>query len=84
MHRRAFLTASTAATVALALGLEETPVRGRLTLTDIDRAFGRSAALPRTSTPSEAEPCWRSPRSTSTSCAPPPTAARTGPGSSRP
>ncbi|OKJ52092.1 hypothetical protein AMK28_24760 [Streptomyces sp. CB02115] len=37
MKRRAFLTASTAATLTLALRLEETPVRGRLTMTDVDR-----------------------------------------------
>ncbi|WP_371621522.1 hypothetical protein OG245_00375 [Streptomyces sp. NBC_01116] len=37
VKRRAFLTASTAATLTLALRLEETPVRGRLTMADIDR-----------------------------------------------
>ncbi|WP_241837723.1 hypothetical protein [Streptomyces sp. CB02115] len=44
VKRRAFLTASTAASVALVLRLEETPVRGRLTGADIDRvtaAVGR-------------------------------------------
>ncbi|MFJ2833576.1 twin-arginine translocation signal domain-containing protein [Streptomyces sp. NPDC087263] len=45
VKRRAFLTASTAATVALALGLDETPVQGRLTLTDIDRATGKIGRL---------------------------------------
>ncbi|MFI1576848.1 hypothetical protein ACH4VQ_39410 [Streptomyces anulatus] len=37
VKRRAFLTASTAATLTLALRLEETPVRGRLTTADVDR-----------------------------------------------
>ncbi|MFD3644089.1 hypothetical protein [Streptomyces griseus] len=37
VKRRAFLTASTATTLTLALRLEETPVRGRLTMTDTDR-----------------------------------------------
>ncbi|MFD4793228.1 hypothetical protein [Streptomyces anulatus] len=37
VKRRAFLTASTAATLTLALRIEETPVRGRLTMTDVDR-----------------------------------------------
>ncbi|MGW1437662.1 hypothetical protein ACWD7M_20770 [Streptomyces griseus] len=37
VKRRAFLTASTAATLTLALRLEETPVRGRLTMADVDR-----------------------------------------------
>ncbi|WP_405504630.1 twin-arginine translocation signal domain-containing protein [Streptomyces anulatus] len=37
VKRRAFLTASTATTVALALGLEQTPTRGRLTMADVDR-----------------------------------------------
>ncbi|MFJ7416922.1 hypothetical protein ACIQWZ_39960 [Streptomyces sp. NPDC098077] len=37
VKRRAFLTVSTAATLTLALRLEETPVRGRLTMTDVGR-----------------------------------------------
>ncbi|MEU2577497.1 hypothetical protein ACIP3B_33630 [Streptomyces anulatus] len=37
VKRRAFLTASTAATLTLALRLEETSVRGRLTMADVDR-----------------------------------------------
>ncbi|MGW1437590.1 hypothetical protein ACWD7M_20385 [Streptomyces griseus] len=37
VKRRAFLTASTAATLTLALRLEETPVRGHLTMADVDR-----------------------------------------------
>ncbi|MEU4032317.1 hypothetical protein [Streptomyces anulatus] len=37
VKRRAFLTASTAATLALVLRIDETPVRGRLALADVDR-----------------------------------------------
>ncbi|WP_241839424.1 MULTISPECIES: hypothetical protein [unclassified Streptomyces] len=37
MKRRVFLTVSTAATLTLALRIEATPVRGRLTMTDADR-----------------------------------------------
>ncbi|WP_247705777.1 hypothetical protein [Streptomyces sp. 404i] len=37
VKRRAFLNASTAATLTLALRIEETPARGRLTMTDVDR-----------------------------------------------
>ncbi|WP_405483224.1 hypothetical protein [Streptomyces anulatus] len=37
VKRRAFLNASTAATLALVLRIEETPARGHLTLTDVDR-----------------------------------------------
>lgn len=42
VKRRTFLldVASTAATVALALGLDETPVSGRLTLADVQRISG--------------------------------------------
>ncbi|WP_405194474.1 hypothetical protein [Streptomyces anulatus] len=36
VKRRAFLNVSTAATLALALRIEETPARGRLTMTDVD------------------------------------------------
>ncbi|MEF3119490.1 tetratricopeptide repeat protein [Streptomyces chrestomyceticus] len=44
VHRRHFLAASAAATVALALGIDDTPVRGRLSMSDmdrIDRSIGR-------------------------------------------
>ncbi|MFD4635494.1 hypothetical protein ACFVYR_37855 [Streptomyces sp. NPDC058284] len=44
VKRRTFVVGSTAASVALALGLDETPVSGRLTFTDIqriDNAIGR-------------------------------------------
>ncbi|MEV3926465.1 MULTISPECIES: tetratricopeptide repeat protein [Actinomycetes] len=44
VRRRTFVVGSTAATVALVLGLDETPVSGRLTFTDIGRinnAIGR-------------------------------------------
>ncbi|MEU4266191.1 hypothetical protein ACYCCF_29940 [Streptomyces argenteolus] len=37
VKRREFLTVSTAATLAVVLRLEETPVRGRLTMADVDR-----------------------------------------------
>ncbi|MEV5598895.1 hypothetical protein [Streptomyces sp. NPDC052496] len=44
MYRRTFVTAPVAATVALALGIDDTPVRGRLAMSDldrIDRSIGR-------------------------------------------
>lgn len=37
MLRRRFVAASAAATVALALGIDQTPIRGRLAMSDIDR-----------------------------------------------
>ncbi len=44
MYRRTFVTAPVAVTVALALGIDDTPVRGRLAMSDldrIDRSIGR-------------------------------------------
>ncbi|MFI2241124.1 hypothetical protein [Streptomyces chrestomyceticus] len=44
VHRRTFLTLPAAATVALALGIDQTPARGRLSMSDldrIDRSIGR-------------------------------------------
>jgi hypothetical protein len=37
VQRRRFLAASAAATVALALGIDDTPVHGRLSMSDVDR-----------------------------------------------
>ena len=44
-RRREFMTTSTGATVALVLGLEETPVTGRLALSDVDRIQGKIGRL---------------------------------------
>ncbi|MFJ7258385.1 twin-arginine translocation signal domain-containing protein [Streptomyces sp. NPDC098085] len=41
MRRRRFITASAAATVALALGIDETPMTGRLSMSDITHARER-------------------------------------------
>ncbi|GAA0611413.1 hypothetical protein [Streptomyces crystallinus] len=43
--RRRFMTASTTATVALALGIDETPGRGRLSMSDVDRVRAQTARL---------------------------------------
>ncbi|MGW1641500.1 hypothetical protein [Streptomyces lavendulae] len=45
MLRRRFMTASAATTVSLALGIDETPDRGRLSMADIDRVHSRVARL---------------------------------------
>jgi tetratricopeptide (TPR) repeat protein len=44
-RRREFMATSTGATVALVLGLEETPVAGRLALSDVDRIGGKIGRL---------------------------------------
>ncbi|WP_331727130.1 twin-arginine translocation signal domain-containing protein (plasmid) [Streptomyces sp. NBC_01213] len=44
-HRRRFLTASAAATVALALGIDETPARGRLSISDMERVYSTIGRL---------------------------------------
>ena len=44
-RRREFMATSTGATVALVLGLEETPVTGRLALSDVDRIQGKIGRL---------------------------------------
>ncbi|MFF0142701.1 twin-arginine translocation signal domain-containing protein, partial [Streptomyces sp. NPDC005227] len=45
VQRRRFLAASAAATVALALGIDDTPVRGRLSTSDIDRVHATIGRL---------------------------------------
>ncbi|NUK26006.1 twin-arginine translocation signal domain-containing protein [Streptomyces lunaelactis] len=45
MQRRRFIAASAAATVVLALGIDQTPVRGRLSMSDIDRVQERIGRL---------------------------------------
>ncbi|WP_331734878.1 hypothetical protein OHA19_45250 (plasmid) [Streptomyces sp. NBC_00012] len=41
VRRRRFITATAATTVALALNIDETPVNGRLSMSDVERARGR-------------------------------------------
>ncbi|MCZ0984062.1 twin-arginine translocation signal domain-containing protein [Streptomyces diastatochromogenes] len=41
VQRRRFITASAATTVAVALGIDETPTRGRLSMSDVDRVHER-------------------------------------------
>ncbi|MGW5739657.1 MULTISPECIES: twin-arginine translocation signal domain-containing protein [Streptomyces] len=41
MQRRQFLAASAAATVAAALGIDETPAQGRLSVSDLHRIHER-------------------------------------------
>ncbi|MGY3056719.1 tetratricopeptide (TPR) repeat protein [Streptomyces sp. TE3672] len=41
VRRRRFITATAAATVALALNIDETPVSGRMSMSDVDRARER-------------------------------------------
>ncbi|WP_369384129.1 hypothetical protein [Streptomyces sp. cg36] len=43
--RRQFMTASTTATLALALGIDETPHRGRLSMSDVERVRRQTARL---------------------------------------
>ncbi|WP_241266786.1 hypothetical protein [Streptomyces scabichelini] len=45
MQRRTFIAASTAASVAFVLGLDETPVTGRVSLADVDRISGKIGLL---------------------------------------
>lgn len=45
MHRRRFVTASTATTLSVALGLHLLPETGRLTMSDVDRINGSIARL---------------------------------------
>lgn len=45
VQRRRFITASAAATVALALGLDDTPERGRLSMSDVQRVHERLGRL---------------------------------------
>ncbi|MBY8868702.1 hypothetical protein K7787_23530 [Streptomyces sp. RCPT1-4] len=41
MHRRRFITASATTTVAVALGIDQTPTSGRLSMSDVDRIHER-------------------------------------------
>ncbi|MFI7352124.1 twin-arginine translocation signal domain-containing protein [Streptomyces sp. NPDC049936] len=41
VHRRRFITASAATTVAAVLGIDQTPVSGRLSMSDVDRVHER-------------------------------------------
>ncbi|MFI9255829.1 twin-arginine translocation signal domain-containing protein [Streptomyces sp. NPDC053069] len=41
MHRRRFVTASAAGTVAVALGIDDTPSSGRLSMSDVERVHRR-------------------------------------------
>ncbi|MFE5940175.1 transcriptional regulator [Streptomyces sp. NPDC056470] len=45
VHRRRFVTASTAATVSTALGLHHVPTRGRITMSDVGRVEEQIARL---------------------------------------
>jgi tetratricopeptide (TPR) repeat protein len=45
VQRRRFFALSAAATVALALGIDETPVRGRLSMSDVDRVTANIGRL---------------------------------------
>jgi hypothetical protein len=41
VHRRRFITASTATTVAAVLGIDQTPITGRLSMSDVNRVHER-------------------------------------------
>ncbi|MFD6476837.1 hypothetical protein ACFWEH_25410 [Streptomyces anulatus] len=83
MKCRAFLTASTAATLTLALRIEATPVRGRLTMTDADRITTTIGRLDAYFTAIGGGALLTVATAYIADCAKPPTVAPTTPGWSR-